>query len=62
MSRPLRAAGKPLITSGLAFGAAERYDMLLRPPSTGTFQATFQWFNWITRDVIATRTVPLIVR
>lgn len=62
VSRPLRAAGKPLITSTLAFGAAERYDMLLRPPSTGTYTARFQWFNWATGREIAVRTVPLIVR
>jgi hypothetical protein len=62
VSRPLRAAGKPLMTGVLAFGAAERYDMVLHPPGTGTFIAKFEWFHWITRKVIATRTVPLVVR
>jgi hypothetical protein len=51
----------PFLTDLLEFGAAERYDMLLRPPGPGTFQAKFQWFNWITKKVIATRNVPLIV-
>jgi hypothetical protein len=36
--------------------------MILRPPSTGTYTARFQWFNWVTGREIAVRTVPLIVR
>ena len=52
----------PLLTDVLAFGAAERYDLILRPPSTGTYTARFQWFNWVTGREIAVRTVPLIVR
>ncbi len=55
-------ASSPLLADVLAFGAAERYDMILRPPSTGTFTARFQWFNWVTGREIAVRTVPLIVR
>ena len=64
-SRPVREVigdgPNPFLTDMLEFGAAERYDMLLRPPTTGTFLAKFQWFNWVTKKVIATRTVPLIV-
>jgi hypothetical protein len=54
-------ASSPLLTDVLAFGAAERYDMVLRPPSTGTFTARFQWFHWVTGKEIGVRTVPLIV-
>ena len=31
------------------------------PAGPGTFLANFEWFNWVTKKVIATRTVPLIV-
>jgi FtsP/CotA-like multicopper oxidase with cupredoxin domain len=55
-------ASSPLLTDVLAFGAAERYDLVLRPPSTGTFTARFQWFHWVTGKEIAVRTVPLVVR
>ena len=61
-SRPARDAGNNLVTATVPFGAAERYDMLLRPPSAGTFLANFDWTHWITGDLLATRTVPLIVR
>ena len=60
-SRPARDAGNRLVTASLSFGAAERYDMLLRPPGTGTFLAHFDWTHWVTRRLLATRTVPLIV-
>ena len=60
-SRPVRDVGNPLFTNVLAFGAAERYDMLLRPPGPGTFVARFEWFHWVTGRLLATRTVPLIV-
>ena len=43
----------------LAFGAAERYDLLLRPPGPGTFLAHLDWIHWVTGKVLATRSVPL---
>ncbi|MGZ5405698.1 MAG: multicopper oxidase domain-containing protein, partial [Nocardioides sp.] len=58
-SRPPRDLENPLLTSVLAFGAAERYDMLLRPPGPGTFLVHFDWIHWVTGKVLATRSVPL---
>lgn len=58
-SQPPRDLGNPLLTSVLAFGAAERYDMLLRPPGPGTFLAHLDWIHWVTGKVLATRSVPL---
>lgn len=60
-SRPARDAGNTLATASLPFGAAERYDMLLRPPGPGTFLAHIDWTHWVTGRLLATRTVPLIV-
>jgi FtsP/CotA-like multicopper oxidase with cupredoxin domain len=48
-------------TNQLAFGAAERYELLLRPTRRGTFAAHVDWFHWVTRRRIATRTVPITV-
>jgi len=61
-SRPPRDVGNRLTTSVLSFGAAERYDMLLRPPGPGTFLIHFDWLHWVTGKVLATRSVPLIAR
>lgn len=65
-SRPPRDEGNPLLTSTLAFGSAERYDMLLHPPTTGTFMLHIDFFDWVvTSDVtgpqrlLATRSLPL---
>jgi hypothetical protein len=58
-SQPVRDTGHPLLTSAIAFGAAERYDALLHPPSRGLFMVTFEYIHWATRKVLATRTVPL---
>ena len=60
-SPPVRDTGHPLTTSVIAFGAAERYDMLLNPPRPGTFQIHVDWIHWVTRRVLATRVVPLVV-
>ena len=35
-SPPVRDTGHPLMTGAMAFGAAERYDVLLHPPTPGT--------------------------
>jgi FtsP/CotA-like multicopper oxidase with cupredoxin domain len=58
-SRPTRDVGNPLLTSVLAFGAAERYDLLLHPPRPGTYVAHFDWIHWVTGAVLATHSVPL---
>jgi FtsP/CotA-like multicopper oxidase with cupredoxin domain len=63
--RPLRAtAVKPsppvsARTTKLAFGAAERYDMRLRPPkgaiSGDTFPVEVEWLHWITGEVVGSQ-------
>jgi hypothetical protein len=61
-SVPVRDAGNPLISDVLAFGAAERYDMLLHPPTPGTYTAHVDFLQWVTLEVLATRSVPVIAR
>jgi hypothetical protein len=51
------------LTSKLAFGAAERYDMRLRPPRGAvpgdTFPVRVDWHHWITGNVLASRTATV---
>ncbi|MET1035589.1 MAG: copper oxidase, partial [Arthrobacter sp.] len=49
-----------LITHVIAMGAAERYDILLRPEVAGEYTMTIEWFHWITGRMLARRSVPLI--
>ncbi|HYM63400.1 MAG TPA: multicopper oxidase domain-containing protein [Gaiellaceae bacterium] len=37
----------PLLLNRLAFGAAERYDLILHPKKRGTFVAQVEWYDWI---------------
>ena len=54
-----------LHTDRLGFGAAERYDMRLRPPAGAKpgdlFSVTVEWQHWITGRVIGQRTAPVRV-
>ena len=59
-SRPVGAAGNPIMTSVVAFGAAERYNVLLHPPTAGDFRIHIDWDDWITEKTIATRVVEVI--
>jgi FtsP/CotA-like multicopper oxidase with cupredoxin domain len=59
-SRPVRDVGHPLRTDAIAFGAAERYDMLVHPPSKGTFLLHVDFTHWVTGKVLATRTIPVV--
>ena len=59
---PIGAAGHPLGTSAVAFGAAERYDLLVHPPSAGTFLLHVDFLHWATNQVLATRTLPVVAR
>jgi len=69
--RPLRdTAIKPsppvsALTTKLAFGAAERYDMRLRPPqgarSGDTFPLKVDWLHWITGALVGTQTTTVEV-
>ena len=45
-SPPVRDSGRPLLSHAIAFGAAERYDVLLHPPSAGTFLISFEFRHW----------------
>ncbi len=54
-----RDAGHPLVTSRLAYGAAERFDMLLHPPAPGLYHLRVEWQDWITGSVLGTRTIPI---
>ncbi len=60
-SPPVRAVGNRLLTSTMAFGAAERYDLLLDPPTPGTYKVHIDFLHWVHRGVLARRTLPLIV-
>ena len=46
-----------LLTDAIAFGSAERYDVLLHPPTTGTFFVRVRFQHWATQQILATRTV-----
>lgn len=54
-----RDSGYPLTTSRLAYGAAERYDMLLHPPAPGRYLLRVDWEDWITGAVVGTRIIPI---
>lgn len=58
-SRPLRDMGHRLVTSRLAFGAAERYDVLLFPERAGRYLIRVEWSHWQTEQLVATRLIPL---
>jgi FtsP/CotA-like multicopper oxidase with cupredoxin domain len=56
-SPPVRTTGHPLLTDRLAFGAAERYDVLVHPPTAGKFNLHFDFVHWATKRVLFTRTL-----
>jgi FtsP/CotA-like multicopper oxidase with cupredoxin domain len=51
----------PLMTDFMSFGAAERFDVLLHPPSPGNYRLTVELRDWITFRVMETRVVPVTV-
>ena len=55
-SPPLR-----IMTSMLGFGAAERYELLLVPPTAGQYRLHVDWFHWVTGRLLATRSVPVVI-
>ena len=59
-SPPTCDTGHPLRTNAIAFGSAERYDVLVQPPNAGTFIMNIQFIHWATGQVLATRSVQLI--
>ena len=52
-------AGRPLLTSIVKTGAAEKFDFLLRPPAKGQYTIAIDFLHWITGKVLATRTVTV---
>lgn len=52
-------------TDVLAFGAAERYDMRLRPPAGArpgdAFSIEVEWRQWVTQKVVGRVVVPVVV-
>jgi FtsP/CotA-like multicopper oxidase with cupredoxin domain len=52
-------------TDFLGFGAAERYDLRLRPPAGARpgdeFPVTIEWRQWVTNEVVGTVTVSVVV-
>jgi len=60
-SSPVGDAGHPLMTSFITLGAAERFDVLLRPPAPGKYRLTVRLRHWITTAVIATRAIIITV-
>ena len=59
-SPPTGRTRYPLHTSVIAFGAAERYDVLLHPERAGTYRVQLEWLDWRTQQLLARRTVPLV--
>ncbi|NMR29065.1 multicopper oxidase domain-containing protein [Arthrobacter sp. SF27] len=59
VSLPCREAGYPMMTSILASGSAERYDLLLFPPAAGEYQVVLDFKDWISDEVIGQRVIPL---
>ncbi len=60
-SRPMRDVGRPIITSVLAMGAAEKYDVLLVPRSAGKYKLEVDWIHWVTRRVMGRQSIPITV-
>ena len=59
-SKPCRDVGQEMMTSMLRSGSAERWDLMLFPPAAGEYQVVVEFRNWITDEVIETRTVKLV--
>ena len=47
------------MTSIIKSGAAEKFDLLLRPPAPGKYTIAVDFLHWITGRVLATRTVTV---
>lgn len=59
-SLPCGEAGYPMKTSILRSGSAERWDVLLDPPSAGEYQVVVEFRHWITDEIVGSRTVRLV--
>jgi hypothetical protein len=55
-----RDLGHRIMASQMAFGSAERYEMLLHPRRKGTYMIHVDWIHWATRKILATRSIPLV--
>jgi hypothetical protein len=54
---PVWTTQNRLLTSLVKSGAAEKYDLLLRPPAPGQYRIHIDFVHWITGQVQATRTI-----
>ncbi|MBO1270007.1 multicopper oxidase domain-containing protein, partial [Arthrobacter cavernae] len=52
----------PLVTDVINVGAAERYDIILNPPSPGDYVLTVELMKWTSDTVIASRNIAIIAR
>jgi FtsP/CotA-like multicopper oxidase with cupredoxin domain len=52
----------PLMTDAIAFGAAERYDLLLHPPARGTYTLVIEFYHWVNKTLLGTKSVSLDAR
>jgi plastocyanin len=60
-SPPLRDVGRRILSSALAFGAAERYEILLTPSVPGRYTIRVDFIHWVTGRILGTKTIPLTV-
>jgi FtsP/CotA-like multicopper oxidase with cupredoxin domain len=60
-AKPLFGVGQ-LQTDILAFGGAERFDVLLDPPRPGTYTLEVDWEDWITKELLGRRRIPIVAR
>ncbi|WP_242682329.1 multicopper oxidase domain-containing protein [Herbiconiux sp. SYSU D00978] len=56
---PVWRSGSRLLTSLIKSGAAEKYDVLLRPPAAGQYRIHVDFLHWVTGRIAATRTVQV---
>lgn len=51
-----------IMTDRVAFGAAERYDLLVQPERAGEYRLHLDWYHWapsVNTQPLATRSVPV---
>ncbi len=60
-SPPVADTDHRLMTSILNFGAAERFDVLLRPPAPGQYRLSVALQHWLSSADIVTRVIPIMV-
>ncbi|MBO1269108.1 multicopper oxidase domain-containing protein, partial [Arthrobacter cavernae] len=59
---PTSRTVSPLVAGVINVGAAERYDIILNPPSPGDYVLTVELMKWTSDTVIASRNIDIIAR